>query len=267
MTDATRSEKRPRERAALAIFLVLMLLGGVVLFGYFSTGRDWSVAATLLDDSVGSMGDYSVVVFAGTAAPEPQTSRDAVDARSTMEAPYVAAGQGAPSDSPSEGVSQFIKSVYQRFEKRKDAAGDEGVYVSDVRDLYELKGASVVTLKAGDADYYARPVVLRSKNRSFGVFSVGSYTSRVQMKAVVAGLKAAGADSIVCLAPRSAMVSTYDGVDVVVLTDESPQAFEELAANRAPDDPLFVASPQRGTTGVVIFSSNNVPAFKTIEEL
>lgn len=262
-------ENRSRERVALVMFVVLVLLGGIILIGYFSTGKDWSVAATLLDDSVGSLDDYAVIAFEGTTEPVAVSSDvvSAPDERSTMRAPYASVEGGGTGEHPTEGISQIIRSVYQRFEKQQEAAHGEGVYVSDVRDLYELKGASVITLKVGDPAYYADPVIIDSGNRSFGVFSLSSYASRVQMKGVVDSLKASGADTVVCIAPRSAMVSTCDGVDVLILTDESPEGFEAMRAKKSDEGTLAVLSPKRGTAGVIIFSSNNVPFFKPIEAL
>ncbi len=266
-TDGARASSR--ERVALVIFIVLMLVGGAILVSYFSTGKDWSVAATFLDDSVGSLDDYSVVVFEGTVEPERDSDEGIYprDARSTMQVPYGSIGVDATEQTPTEGISQIIKSIYQRFEKLTELPRSDTVYVSDVRDLYELKGASVVTLKVDDLVYYAEPLLLDSGNRTFGVFSIASYTSRVQMRSIVDALEASGADSIVCIAPRSAMMSGYDGLDVVIFTDESPEGFEALSAKRGSDETLLVRSPERGTAGVVIFSSNNVPSFKSVEAL
>lgn len=268
MAAASEKGGRARERAALVIFLLLVIAGGIVLFGYFSTGRDWSVAATFLDDSVGSLDDYAVVVFAGTSEPDRPTERGGVAEKdaSSMSSRTPSGGR-SPEGLPTEGISQLIMSVYQRFDKLKDAPADAGVYVSDVRDLYELKGASVVTLRLDDPAYYAEPVILHSKNRSFGVFSVSSYTSRAQMKKTVASLADAGADSVICIAPRTAMLSTRDGIDVVVLTDEPLDNPEFMQYDKDNTGVLVVSSPERGSVGVVIFSSNNVPSFKTVEEL
>lgn len=61
--------KATRERAALVIFFVLILMGAFILMSYFSTGRGWSVAATAVDDSVGQLEDYTVIVYSGVAEP------------------------------------------------------------------------------------------------------------------------------------------------------------------------------------------------------
>lgn len=63
-------QNRTRERAGLAIFLVLVALGGILLGAYFLTGRSWSVAATMVDDAAGSLDAYTVVAFSGVVAPD-----------------------------------------------------------------------------------------------------------------------------------------------------------------------------------------------------
>lgn len=253
-------EGRRRNQVALAVFLALVIAGGIALVGYFFTGRSWSVAATIVDDQVGTMEDYAVVAFSGSASPSPsEAAKPAgeVDVEKTMSDPY--STSSAPSG---DDLIERIKSIYQRAEARQEA-GSDGVYVSDVRDLYELKGASVLTLNTTDLDYYAKPLVFHTAERTFGVFSVSAYTSRAKTAEIVKGLRDDGAQSIICVAARSALLSTYAGIDVVIFTEESEAAISEIDTGET----LAVCTPATGSVGVVLFSSNNIPSFKTIEEL
>ncbi len=67
-------EKTFREKIALVVFAVLIVVSGIVLIGYFSTGRSWTIAATFVDDTVGEMDGYSVILFNGVL--DPTTSKD-----------------------------------------------------------------------------------------------------------------------------------------------------------------------------------------------
>ncbi len=59
-------KEETRNKVALVVFVLILIAAGAILVSYFSTGRSWSVVATTVDDHVGQMGDYSVVVFEGT---------------------------------------------------------------------------------------------------------------------------------------------------------------------------------------------------------
>lgn len=63
-------EKRTREKIALVVFALLVVLAGVVLISYFATGRSWNMAASFVDDTIGNMDGYTVVAYAGTVEPE-----------------------------------------------------------------------------------------------------------------------------------------------------------------------------------------------------
>lgn len=160
------------------------------------------------------------------------------------------------------GVRESIRSILERQDRRKSAQ-DDTVYVSDVRDLYALKGANGLTLNISDPSIYAEPMVLNAGTKKLGVFSLSAYISRAKLKSVIAQLEEDGADSIICIAPRTSLISTYDDIDVVILTQ--PQ--EGTTDEREHPSTLVVESPEVGDVGVVLLTSNNVPSFKVVKEL
>ena len=50
MVGVSSMKKRTREKVALLVFALLVVLGGSVLLRYFETGRSWNVAASVDDD-------------------------------------------------------------------------------------------------------------------------------------------------------------------------------------------------------------------------
>lgn len=290
-------EKRAREKAGLAVFLILVALGGILLGGYFLTGRSWSVAATMVDDTVGSLDRYTVVTFNGVITPQEEatSAREtrSSSARSSSSTASNASSNGSSSSASSAatssevlremdpeftmrdafgdskgsaaepGVRESIQSIFERQDRRKSAL-DDTVYVSDVRDIYALKGANGLTLNLSDPSRYVEPVVLSAGAKKLGVFSVSAYISRAKLTSVINQLEEEGADSIICIAPRTSLISTYDGIDVVILTKP-----EEEVTSDERDHPstLVVESPEVGDVGVVLLSSNNVPSFKVVKEL
>lgn len=287
-------EKRAREKAGLAIFLVLVALGGILLGGYFLTGRSWSVAATMVDDTVGSLDRYTVVAFSGTTPPEEEIlvaakgpSSSAGSSASSSSSGASSSSHPAPSSSSAAqqeiepeftmrdafgdsagsvaepGVRESILSIFERQDRKNASLDDENVYVSDVRDLYALKGADGLTLNLSDTSRYAEPIVLNGGNKKIGIFAISSYISRAKLKSTIAALEEDGADTVICIAPRTALLSTYDDIDVVILTN--PQ--EERPDEREHPTTLVVESPEIGDVGVVLLTSNNVPSFKVVKEL
>lgn len=55
-----------REKIALIVFFVLIILGIAALVGYLTLGHSWNYAATTIDDAAGTMDGYTVIVFEGT---------------------------------------------------------------------------------------------------------------------------------------------------------------------------------------------------------
>lgn len=60
-------EKRTREIIALVMLIVLGMIVAGAMAWYILVGHNWNQAATHIDDMVGSMDDYTVVVYDGVA--------------------------------------------------------------------------------------------------------------------------------------------------------------------------------------------------------
>lgn len=263
LTEAPVHASRTRERVALVIFLVLIAFGGILLSAYFLTGKTWSIAATIMDDAAGSMDDYTVVVFNGVIDPKGAKEADGKDAPvRENEITLLDVINSSTDDKVNDALGGRILSMYELAGKQQ-ASTDDKVYASDVRDIYELKGAGGITLNIADIERYADPEVLNAGNRKYGVFSIGSYTSRAKLKSTIDELRRDGADSVICIAPRQSLLATFDGIDAVVLTE----SVDSMARKTDTGGTLVAESPFQGEAGVITFSSNNVPSYKIIGEL
>lgn len=60
--------KHIREKIALVVFALLVVMAGCCLGGYLVAGHSWNVAASSLDDTFGSMEGYTVIAYEGTIA-------------------------------------------------------------------------------------------------------------------------------------------------------------------------------------------------------
>lgn len=254
-------QKTVRERVALLIFFVLVFAGASILMSYFSTGRNWSVAATAVDDRVGQMEGYTAIVYSGVAdKPSTSLNKD-LTAQSVSEQTSVnLADQNIDADKKT-GLGLRLLTLATEV----DSAADGCVFVSDVRNIYEKRGAEVLSLDLSDnASRYAVPQLFQVGSKKIGVFALKERLSRLEIASIVGSLKRQGASNIVCIAPRPALISTYDGIDVSIIIEGSHQYSVQ---NTPYDNTVIAQSPSRGNVGVVLFTSNNIPSAKTVESL
>ncbi len=238
-----------RERVGLLIFFALVLLGGAVLISYFATGLTWTVYATSVDDRVGNMAGYTAVVYAGTV-PEEDVQRD--DERPMRDADDIPA--------IADTIGLRILSYYPKTALREP----DGVYTSDVRELYVKKDASVITIDALDILEHPEPRVIEAGDRLIGVFGVRSYLTKAALSKITDELYDQGAEAIICVTMRTALLASYEGISVVLLTDASD---DYPTTGYRENDTLVVQAPRTGEAGVVFFSNNNVASARSIDAL
>ncbi|WP_165060020.1 MULTISPECIES: hypothetical protein [unclassified Adlercreutzia] len=220
------------------------------MLGYFATGLTWTVYATMVDDTVGNMGGYTAVVYQGTTSEdEPSDSENTSNNEEDQDdIPIVVDTMGLR-------IMSYYPGIY--------SDDYSGVYISDVRDLYEKKDAEVVTIDT-QSILNSEPQILHAGNKVIGVFGAKSYVTKPALKKIVAGLKDKGADVIICVTKRMALLSSLEGIDVVILTDNSE---EYSVTGTREGDTLIVQAPKTGEAGVVLFSSNNIASARSIDAL
>ena len=228
-------KKRTREKVALLVFALLVVLGGSVLLRYFETGRSFNMAATAVDDAFGQMSGYTAIVFDGTY--------DVLDALRPTKLPSV---DGGAEERP-ETLGEMVAAELARL-----------------RSFYEEKGAGVLTLNVDDLARYEKPRILMAGDRKIGVVAVDYYASARQLKKLHDELASAGAESFVCLVPRLSCLADTDDFNVVIVTDDD-QA--EPGRGEGEGSAHIVYAPERGQVGVVLLTSLNVPSSKVYASL
>lgn len=272
-------DKRVREKIALVFFVLLIIMTAALLFAYFTTGRNWNVAASYVDDQVGEMEDYTVLVYNGTV---PVTSEeDATTASNGASWASENANVGASGEDLSDGSQADLSNDEERYaagpsttlmdSAESDEILDLGilesepperVYVSDIRNAYENKGASVLTLMTNDPDYYEEPTVLYAGERMFGVFSVDYYATEARLKNIAKAFRDEGVETIVCIATSSSMLATPKYADVVIITSDE----EGLTTSGRLVEGAFVAeSPDTDSVGAVVITSTNISSARVIK--
>lgn len=272
-------EKSTREKVALVVFALLIAFTTAVLVGYFSTGRSWTRAATFVDDTVGEMEGYSVIVYYGTVDPADSDDGDNPGASSASDSAALSQQtnrteemESVSSDSvqetavggtgivdPANSLGLRILSMYPK--PINESHG--GVFVSDVRELYERKDAAVVTLDTKNPSVYSEPIVIRSGEKKVGVFSALRFLTRQELAQIKADFQDSGVDTVVCITPRTALLADNGCADIIIVTDyifNRTEAFKDT-------DALVVQAPDIGQVGVILLSPNNVATPRAITAL
>ena len=242
-------KKRTREKIALLVFALLVVLAGSVLMRYFETGRSWNVAASAVDDVFGQMQGYTAVIFDGTYDP--------------LDALRPAVSPEADSEKEPETLGAMVAAELSRLPLNMR---ERPVYASDVRTLYEEKGAGVITLDLDRLKRYTEPTVLRAGDRKIGIVAVDYYASKKQLAALHKELEEKGAETYLCLVPRLSCLATTDGFQAVIVTDDS-QAVPGDTANVGSEGTLVMYAPEKEQVGVLLLTALNVPSAKVYSSL
>ena len=242
-------KKRTREKVALLLFALLVVLGGSVLLRYFETGRSLNVVATVADDAFGQMSGYTAIVFDGTYDP--------IDALRPTRSIRDDGGEEEEPDSMGAMIASKLSQLPLALRERP-------VYSSDVRALYEEKGAGVITLDLDDLSRYFEPRILMAGDRRIGVVAVDYYASALQLEKLKARLEAMGAQSFICLVPRLSCLASTDAFNVVIVADDVEA---EPGSTGSEGSAHIVYAPERGQVGVVLLTNLNVPSSKVYASL
>lgn len=264
----------------LVALLLLVVLIGVCSCAYMNTAKTWTAAASHVDDAIGSMDGYAVILYPGTTQPEPEASYvpkadgglfpssadEDEDEAAASAAADEAEAASASEESLSEGEAK-AKSFAERFLPLiSDATEEEPepLFVSDVRTDYLEKEASVLTIDALNAGRYAEPSVFMLEGKRVGVFSVNEPISQARLNVFKEFFAQKEADVVVCLTPLGSHLASFEGIDIVVVTTAAENAYSTIGLER--DGAFVVRAPELGSVGVIFITSNNVVSSKVIDE-
>ena len=93
-----------REKQALGVFLILIVLSTFGIAWYMVAGHSWNVAASSIDEKVGQMEGYTSIVYAGTLPVQADTKT--LDSQNGSDAQVEdATGSADTAEKADEGVS------------------------------------------------------------------------------------------------------------------------------------------------------------------
>lgn len=235
-------QKSSREKIALVVFALLIVLSLVGLGWYMVAGHSWNVAATTIDDTVGEMDGYTAIVYEGTIDPETQEDdevSEATDARETST-PSIALGSSSL--------------VFDDEPAPVDIDALEADYLS--------KGAHVLTIDCADASLYREGTILKCGARRIGVMSAGDGVTQLEVASCMRAFADASVDFTVVITPDRWKVQRISGIDIVICTEAEEDAADAQATNNA----FYVDAAQTGTASVILISPSNVVSSKVVTE-
>lgn len=266
-----------REKIALFVLMFLVIIFVGVGVSYVAhAGKTWNLAASVVDDTFGSMDGYSVIAYEGTVVPEEELAfpigeepeaEETVDGEARLSSEPLNAEEAslAAVDADQASREEIQNSVSNKFLPLMEIEDDEErVYVSQVRALYEEKGASVLSLDTLHPAKYSTPGYFYVGGKLVGVFSTSSPLPATRMAEYSEYFKEKGVEVVLCVTPRRAYLETLDGVDIVLVTG-AEERYTTIGVNES--DTFVVRAPELGTIGVILITPSNVVSSKGVSSL
>lgn len=233
-----------------------------------------SSAASSSDKQVASSQGGSSVNSASPTSASAQDNGSVDQGVSTASEPAAAEGsasEGVVGESTAgEGVSATVSPGGTSDSRASSAAPlaghkkeKEPVALSDVDELYQAKGANVISLHAADPSAYEEGTILKRGGKRYGIFSVTREYSRILIDEKVKYFTDQKVDYVIALCPEESYLKNAENIDIVITTADSTISSMGESRNGA----FYVSAPKIGSVGAILISPSNVVSAKTISEL
>ena len=229
-------QKRTREIIALVLLVVLLIGGVCAMAWYILVGHNWNAAATSIDDRIGNMDGYTVILYEGTVP--------------------------SATDQQELSVSQpMLEEENHGVAGAEEASDREPLTLEEAIDSYLDKGAQVVKLTGDDSGYYADPIIISRNGRRIAVFSVDGPRSDLAAKIMLKSLARYDIDSTICIIGDLVAVERGLGsVDIAFCSDYDDAGSEGRYIGRT----YVVGSPYEGHVAAVIMAPSGFLSSKMV---
>ena len=197
--------------------------------------------------------DQGVSTASEPAAAEGSSSEGVVGESAAGEGVSATASPGGTLDSRASSAAPLAG-----HKKEK-----EPVALSDVDELYQAKGANVISLHTADPSAYEEGTILKRGGKRYGIFSVTREYSRILIDEKVKYFTDQKVDYVIALCPEESYLKNAENIDIVITTADSTISSMGESRNGA----FYVSTPKIGSVGAILISPSNVVSAKTISEL
>lgn len=266
-----------REKKALAVLVAMLMLIGSFAVGYVFVGHSLNAAVTTIDEAVGSLEGYTVLLFEGTQSTAVLQEEDAqtegvmgsslkqgsagqqLDAK---EAPSYESVRNALLDNSSEGLSGLVEGDLSGVYWESEADRAAGLTPLDsLRKSYELMGAATLRLDLTDPHKYSEGLIVRVGSKRIGVMSAQKgKTSVAQLRRNVRFFRKHDVRFVVCVSNSKKLLRKVKGINVAVLTYAAPNPVTEVSTSLGTS---YVYPPVVGSAGAAIVGPGYVVSART----
>ncbi len=206
---------------------------------YILVGHNWNAAATNIDDRIGSMEGYTVILCKGSIPS------------------LVAQNQ--------ESLAQPMleEQNFGQVDSHEHNDEDEVILsVQEAADIYREKDAQVVTLHTDDVEFYRDPVVVSKNGKRIGIFAVDGPRSDIAARIIAKQLRDVDVDFIICLIDDPEAIELGLGsVDLAVCTD-----YDDAGSDgRYSGHTFVVGTPYVGEVNAVVVSPSGFLLSKMLD--
>lgn len=252
--------KVSREKAALGFFVVLSLAALAVLVAYIiGASRSLNVAASSIDDATGNLEGYTALIWEGQGSDRSEalvgkTARDHLVSRSIF----------SQADQQSDTTNSEEVSAADVANDTDDSDERDSVSVFAVQNSYLDKQAHVIVLDVAHPLVYNERTIVRAGKYTFGMIWIDSVSAQqTYLHKRVNDYRKRDVDFVVCLTSDVALLEEYDGVDIVLSTqNEGFAAHGVLSQGVFYDDAALV-----GQVGTILISPSRTISAKDVSSI
>lgn len=257
-----------REKAALFVFIGLILAGLAALLVYiFVIGHSLNTTASKINDATGNLDGYTVLLYDGTAEKKHQAvvrneEADPEDFGKRNIADALAKRDNNAAEDEDDEVNA-AQAVGGDSDEQDEEASQKLTMLSLSRS-YIAKKACAVVLDTKTRQAYGEVSIIRAGGKTYGIFNIDEISAQqTYFDKRVAQYKELNVDFIVCITQNLSLLSSYDGVDIVI-----SQQDEGLAAGGAFDEGVFYDDAAfTGTIGSILVSPSRTITAKDVVSL
>ena len=271
-------QKRTREIIALGLLAIFAILAICGVSWYIFFGHRWNEAASIIDDRVGKMDGYTVVLFEGLL-PEHEVRALVSSARisgavatinekdfwyTEVEPDELSANKG---NEPSAGTGQedapesvVISGAVARIESG-EVRIQAPLNIEEFTLNYDEKEAGVITLHVDEPERYLDPIIINRNGKRIGIVTASSHRPELSVRKAVKELKREDVDFVICVIDDfDAIHRGLGNVNVAICTDVESMGKEARYVGMT----YVVGVPYQGQIGAVVVSPSGFLSSKTI---
>ena len=259
-------KKLSREKMALVFFAVLVVFGlGALMFYITNIGHSLNATASSIDDAAGDLGDYTAIVYEGTAEKKKamgESGLDSIPQEGINKTLQLGTDQAIQNPSTDEVTASDVAPKSSTDGQAEEET--KNVSVSQARNSFLRKNASVLTLNVTDPTTYIEPTIVKAGKYRFGILYIDKASALpYYISSRIKAYEAADVDFIVAVTDDLSRVTKTDGIDIVVSTQE--EGLNPVGVSS--DGVFFNDAALTGEVGTILISPSKVISAKDISEL